>query len=136
MKIKIILLTGLLVLTGCSQSAETTAADNGLVETQSIDRVTTAADVHVADSYSFAVGDEVVSGYDTYKQSNQITITSDDIVGISVYGSNQPITDVEGTEPIIQHSFKSTDDEIVLKEQFTYYTIVADEECDIVIAAN
>lgn len=136
LKLNILLLTGLLILSGCSQPAEPTNADNGLIEAQSIERVTTAADVKVVDSYTFAVSDQVISGYDTYKQGSQIVITSDNNVEITVYGSDQPITSTDGIEPIAEHSFNQQEDELVLTEQFTYYKIIADQECDVVISSS
>ncbi len=141
MKIKYLLIASLVILSGCSQSAETTNADNGMIEATSIERVLTASDVHLTDQYQFAINDQVVEGIDTY--SGPVSISTDDQVELIIYGSDQPIDEFIPDQPLENQTFIAevaadgkatttyTFDE---EEQYEYYRIIASEECDIVVA--
>lgn len=120
----------LLGLTACSQEAETTSADDGLIEAPEVNKVLSASDVKLEDSYDFAYSEAPIDDYDTYKAGNEIVITNDDKLQLDILGSNEPIENESNATAIVS----SSDEEITLDGNYEYYRIDSDKTGDIVIS--
>ncbi len=120
-------------VSGCgeSKSALNEKVDNGLLEVQSSDRVLTASDVKVKDTYQFAVSDAPVNGYDTYVLSDILSIKLNNDQKYSLYYSDKQFQNVKQAKRV---DFE--DDKQFNPKQTTYYCLVADGDIDVVISTN
>lgn len=130
MKTFIITMILIIGLTGCTQEADTTSADNGLIEAPVVDKTLSASDVAIESSYSFAYNDAPIENYDTFKSGDEIVITNNDNLQLEVYGSNQPID----TKSNVDLVTSSSENEISLEGNYVYYRIDAETAGDIVIS--
>lgn len=133
-KLSIIMMLILVLTAGCSQQqAEETSANNDLLEVDAPNKLLTAADVDLTQTYNFAYNDQPIEGYDTYDNTNQISITPDQSTTLNVYGADIPTETVDFSEPYVSVDIKAGET-YTFESAFEYYQIDSSNPTSAVIS--
>ncbi len=132
-KSTLLMLFLILGLSACSkQEPTTTTADNDLLEEEGIERVQSASDVYQTGDYYFAVNDEVLEKWNTYKKENNLMIKANDEQTYYLYQSTEEISDYKELDPV-----EFTGEKEVEISGLTYFVLVGNTgEIDVTISTN
>lgn len=127
----------LLVITGCGakQEAESSSADNGLIEADNIQRVLSASDVEQNGVYQFTSNKDVVEGYDTFVQKNGLTISPENTSEYTLYESTGEIKNLD-QDGLKEYHFGEEGVELAPQGETYYYLESNDDEIDVVISVE
>ncbi len=122
--ISCLIVTGL-IFTGCTQDAETTGADNGLIQADIPEKILTAANVQEDGAYTFAVSNEVIEGVATYDLLSSVVINSDDSKAYTVEYAT-----LDNADEVIDTSTLNGDVEWQNEAKEGYYTVTSQDNDD------
>lgn len=99
MNYKILMLFTLLFLGGCINQKASMEISDDMIQTQNINRILSAADIGDTLRYDFAISSEVVDTMPTFKLTDKVSVTANDVQEYSVFFSENKDYNIDNITP-------------------------------------
>ncbi len=125
MKKIILSFTLLIILSGCTQDVNPQKAnvDDGKIEVNNIDRLSSASDIIIDNEYQFAYSDAVVEDFPTFKNTGILNLQVDEDATIEISTSN----DSEFTDASSSIIELEAGDAVDISSDYQFYSLSSDD---------